>query len=158
MVDILQMISISLDKKELISFLRGSKGYLIEASQYAPTAELPDVGKILSRGIYKVYEEDKNIKNEYEQALFSMLKMTDYDVYIVCVYLASQMFKEKNKLSPFIISKQKILKELKVEIEKRKESIQLGVVYPSGYKNNKAWDELLRFKKIFKEEYDLVLF
>lgn len=94
-MDILQMTYEAIDNHEMINFLRGEKEYMVEMSQYAPVAELPDVGKILSRGIYKAYQDNAHIKNEFEQALYSMLEMSDYDVYIVCLYLASQFFKEK---------------------------------------------------------------
>lgn len=157
-MDILQMTYEAIEKQEMINFLRGDKEYMVEVSQYAPVAELPDVGKILSRGIYKVYKININIKNEFEQALYSMLEMSDYDIYMVCLYLASQLFKEKNKLSPFEINKQDLLFKLKGEIEKRKTSLQNGIVYPNGYQNKKVWDELNRFKDLFKEEYNLILF
>lgn len=157
-MDILQMTYEAIEKQEIIKFLRGEKEYMVETSQYAPVAELPDVGKILSRGIYKAYKTDANIKNEFEQALYLMLEKSDYDVYIVCLYLASQLFKEKNKLSPFEIDKENLLLRLKEEIEKRKTSLQNGVVYLNGYQNKKVWDELKRFKNVFKEEYNLILF
>lgn len=157
-MDILQMTYEAIEKQEMINFLRGEKQYMVEVSQYAPVAELPDVGKILSRGIYKAYKVNVYIKNEFEQALYSMLEMSDYDVYIVCLYLASQLFKEKNKLSPFEIDKQDFITKLKEEIEKRKTSLQNGIVYPNGYHNKKAWEELKRFKDVFKEEYNMILF
>lgn len=157
-MDILQMTYKAIEKHEMVKLLRGEKEYMVETSQYAPVAELPDVGKILSRGIYKAYKANAHIRIEFEQALYLMLDLTDYDVYIVCVYLASQFFKEKNKLSPFEIEKQNILNRLKEEIEKRKTSLQNGVVYPNGYHNKKVWDELMRFKNVFKEEYNLILF
>lgn len=147
-MDILQMTYEAIDNHEMINFLRGEKEYMVEMSQYAPVAELPDVGKILSRGIYKAYQDNAHIKNEFEQALYSMLEMSDYDVYIVCLYLASQFFKEKNKLAPFEIEKQLFLSKLKGEIEKRKTSLQNGIVYPNGFQNKKVWDEIKRLKCI----------
>lgn len=157
-MDILQMTYMSFEKKELISFLRGDKEYMVESSQYAPGAELTDVGKVLSRGIYKAYKEHNFIKKEYEQALLSMLHMTDFDVYIVCLYLISQLFKEKNDLSPFKMERKQILIKLKEEINKRELQIQIGILYPSGYQNKKAWEELERFNSVCKEEYELALF
>lgn len=157
-MDILQMTYEAIEKQEMVNFLRGEKQYMVEVSRYAPVAELPDVGKILSKGIYKAYKVNMNIKNEFEQALYLMLEMSDYDVYIVCLYLASQLFKEKNELSPFALDKQDFLFKIKGEIEKRKVSLQNGIVYPNGYKNENAWNELKRFKDVFKEEYNLILF
>ena len=157
-MDILRMTYEAIEKQEMVNFLRGEKEYMVEVSQYAPIAELPDVGKILSRGIYKAYKVNMYIKNEFEQALYSMLEMSDYDVYIVCLYLASQIFKEKNELSPFTIDKHGYLFKIKGEIEKRKASLQNGIVYPNGYENENAWNELKRLKDVFKEEYNLILF
>ncbi len=119
-MNVLRMTYEAIEKQEMVNFLRGEKEYIVKVSQYAPIAELPDVGKILSRGIYKAYKVDMYIKNEFEQALYSMLEMSDYDVYIVCLYLASQLFKEKNELSPFAIDKQDFLFKIKGEIEKQK--------------------------------------
>lgn len=158
MIDILKMTLIALERKELINLLRGDMGYMIEPSQYSSGAELTDVGKVLSRGIYKVYNEKSDIKIEYEHSLMMMLDMTDFDVYMVCLYIMSQLFKEKNNLSPFIVSKNNIIEKLGEEISKRKNNILNGIVYPSGYKNEKAWNEIKRFKFICKDEYNITLF
>lgn len=157
-MDILQMTYEAMNKHEMINFLRGEKEYMVEVSQYAPVAEVPDVGRILSRGIYKAYQDNVQIKSEFEQALHSMLEMSDYDVYIVCLYLASQLFKEKNELSPFKIDEQFLLSKLEAEIVKRKTTLQNGIVYPNGYQNKKVWDEITRLKNVFREEYNLILF
>lgn len=154
-MDILDMVYKSLDRDEFINFLRGDAEYLVENSQYAPGAELTDVGKILSRGVYKVYNEKKAIKNEFEEALISMLNMSDFDVYMVCLYIMSQLFKEKNGLSPFYIEKDEIISELNKELCKRKNKIQDGIVYPSGYKNKDAWNEIERFGSVCKDEYNV---
>ncbi len=157
-MDVLQITYISLEKKEFISFLRGDNEYKVESSQYAPGAELTDIGKVLSRGVYKAYQENKYVKEEYEQALISMLDLTEFDVYVVCSYITSQLFKEKNDLSPFKIERTQLLPKLKREIDKRKLQIQNGIMYPNGYKNKNAWEELERFNNVCREEYNLELF
>lgn len=157
-MDILEMTFIAFKKDEFIEFLRGDGEYMIETSQYSPCAELTDVSKVLSRGIYKAYNLQSEILIEYEKSLMLMLDKTDFDVYMVCLYLTSQLFKEKNELSPFIIDKSTILKRLGEEIEKRKPNIRNGIIYPSGYKNTKAWEELERFNMVCKEEYHVLLF
>lgn len=157
-MDIFKMTDIAMQNKQLINLLRGDDEYMIETSQYAPGAELTDVGKVLSRGIYKVYEQQMKIKKEYENSLMQMLDKTNFDVYLVCLYIVSQLFKEKNDLSPFILDKTYILDKLSNEISIRKKDIVGGIVYPSGYVNTKAWDELERFKIVCKEEYQIKLF
>lgn len=121
-------------------------------------AELTDISKVLSRGIYKAYNLQREILIEYEKSLMLMLDKTDFDVYLVCLYLTSQLFKEKNELSPFTMDKSTILKRLGEEIEKRKPNIRDGIIYPSGYKNTKVWEELERFNMVCKEEYHVLLF
>lgn len=86
----------------MIKFLCGEGEYMVETSQYAPEAELTDVGKVLSKGIYKLYRYNDNIEQKFEESLLKMLDMSDFDIYMVCLYLMSQMFKEKNGLSPFV--------------------------------------------------------
>lgn len=154
-MDILELVYKSLDRDEFISFLRGDHEYMVESSQYAPGAELTDVGKILARGVYKVYNEKKSIKEEYERALILMLDMSDFDVYMVCLYITSQLFKEKNELSLFYIEKEEIISKLKKELYKRKVQMQDGIVYPSGYKNEAAWSEIERFNSVCKVEYNV---
>ena len=47
---------------EILAFLRGEKEYRIETSQYMPGVEPTDVGKVLSKAIYKEYKENPKIK------------------------------------------------------------------------------------------------
>lgn len=148
----------AMQKKQLIQLLRGDGKYMVENSQYAPGAEITDVGKILSRGIYKVFKHNTGVKMEYEKSLLQMLDQTNFDVYLVCIYMVSQLFKEHNDLSPFMLDKQLILKKLHNEIILRKNDIINGIVYPSGYNNKNAWTELERFNSVCAEEYQINLF
>ena len=157
-MDILELTNQAMERRELMSLLRGDAEYMVEWSQYAPGAKVIDVGKVLSKGIYKVYKEDTRIKDEYEQNLVIMLDMSDFDVYLLCLYVVSQLYKEKNELSPFIMEKQEIIKKINKELIKRETNIMNGIVYPSRFKNKKAWDELLFFDVLCKEEYDIALF
>lgn len=157
-MDIIEMTITALKKNEFINLLRGDGEYKIETSQYSPDAELTDVGKILSRGIYKVFEQQREIKMEFENSLLRMLDESNFDFYMVCLYIMSQLFKEKNGLSPFELNKKDIIEKLCDEIIKRKKDIMNGIIYPSGYKNTKAWEDLERFNRVCKEEYQIELF
>lgn len=157
-MDLVEMTCSALEKNEFVKFLRGDKEYMVEPSQYAPGSGTTDVGEVLSRGIYKVYHQNPKIKQEYETALSAMLKMTNFDVYMVCLYLVDQFFDEENDLSPFLMEKDNILLELKKEINRRKLDFQKGIKYPNGYINNYAWVELERFNTVCKEEYNIKLF
>ncbi|MCM1236864.1 MAG: hypothetical protein NC489_42855 [Ruminococcus flavefaciens] len=44
-------------------------------------AGLTDVGKVLSKEIYKIYAYDNNIKQKFEESLLQMLDMSDFDIY-----------------------------------------------------------------------------
>lgn len=143
---------------DLYRFLRGDGDYMVETSQFAPAPEITDVSKVLSKGIYKVYAEDKGILDELENNLRKMVKGSDYDLYIACTYIMSQLFKEKEGLSPFQINLSKIICELPAEIDKRKENIQIGIEYPSGYINTDAMRELERFNRVCLQEYGFRLF
>lgn len=154
-MDIENMLLNAINNNKMINFLRGEGEYMVEASQYAPEAGLTDVGKILSKGIYKIYVYNDNIKQKFEESLLQMLDMSDFDIYMVCLYLMSQLFKEKNGLSPFVLSKDLILKELSSRIDERKKYIQEGITYPEGYVNANAMAEIQRFRMISKEEYNI---
>lgn len=140
----------------MIKFLCGEGDYMVETSQYAPEAELTDVGKVLSKGIYKLYRYNDNIEQKFEESLLKMLDMSDFDIYMVCLYLMSQMFKEKNGLSPFVLKKDVIIKNLSLRINERKNYIEKGITYPSGYINTRAMVEIQRFRMVSKEEYGII--
>ena len=82
--------------------------------------------------------------------------MSDFDIYMVCIYLMSQLFKEKNGLSPFKLSKNTILTNLRLKISEREIYIREGIKYPTGYVNNHAMEEIQRFRIVAKEEYDII--
>lgn len=155
-MDIENMLLNAITSNELIRFLRGEVKYMVEASQYTPEAGLTDVGKVLSKGIYKVYAYNENIKEKFERSLLQMLEMSDFDIYMVCHYLMSQLFKEKNGLSPFVMSKDLILEKLTLKIKERELNFQKGIVYPNGYVNTNAITEIQRFRMISQEEYNVL--
>lgn len=157
-MDILKMTFEAFNRGEFIQFLCGEGKYMVEASQYLPIAEVTDVSKVLTCGIYKAYEKHREIKTIYENSLRLMLDGTDFMVYMVCLYIMSQLFKEKNDLTPFIMDKEILLNRFNEEIIKRKISIMDGIAYPSGYKNARAWEELERFNMVCKNEYHVFLF
>jgi hypothetical protein len=33
-----------------------------------------------------------------------------------------------------------------------------GIIYPSGFVNNKVWNDIERFNRVFQEEYNLKMF
>ena len=148
----------AIEKNELKLLLRGDEPYKIDNSQYSPCAEITDVGKVLSRLIYKAYKTQPDIKEDVEAALLEMLHQTNFDVYIVILYVTSQLFKEKNELSPFKLNVITILPNIKLEVEKRKEEFKQGLIYPSGFTNNSVWNDLERFNRVTQEEYNIRLF
>ena len=148
----------AIDKNELNLFLKGDKEYKIETSQYVPSTEPTDVSKVLSKAVYRAYEMDRSIKEKMEESLFFLLEQTDYDVYIVILYIMSQLFKEKNGLSPFTMNMSYILPKLGEEIIKRRESIKNGIEFPNGFIEEFAWEEIERFRCICKQEYEIQLF
>lgn len=152
------MLFKAIEKNELKLLLRGDEPYKIDNSQYAPGAEITDVGKVLSRIIYKAYKMQPDIKEKVEVVLLEMLNQTNFDVYIVILYVASQLFKEKNEISPFKLNITTILPNIKLEVEKRKEEFKQGIIYPSGFANNNAWNDIVRFNRVFQEEYNIKLF
>lgn len=147
-----------MEKNELNLLLRGDGVYRVETSQYAPGAEPTDVGKVLSKGIYKLYKINPKIKDKMENELLNMLEQTNYDVYIVILYIMSQLFKEKNGISPFKMNMSLILPKIKNEINRRRETLKKGIEYPNGFYKKRAWEEIERFKYVCKIQYEIDLF
>lgn len=152
------MLFEAIRKKELAMLLKGEGKYKLETSQYAPGTEPTDIGKVLSKVIYKAYEIDSSIKEKIEETLLVMLGQTDYDVYIVILYIMSELFKEKNEISPFKMNMECILPTLRNEISRRMDDIREGITYPNGFIKKYAWDEIQRFGRVCQEEYGLELF
>lgn len=156
-MDIDRMLLKAISQGKTIEFLRGEGEYMIETSQYGPDACVTDVSKVLSRGIYKAYDNDPSIKEIFEDCLIEMLNGSDFDIYMVCLYLLSQLFKEKNGIAPFVLSQNLIVKKLKDRLKEREGYISEGIKYPSGCTNTKAKAEIERFRDVFKEEYNVVI-
>ena len=156
-MDIIEKMTEARMNGELKMFLCGEGKYQIESSQYTPGVEPTDVGKVLSRAIYKLYNNDPQIKEEYEKVLLSMIMGSAFDVYMVILYVMSQMFKEKNELSPFRLDMHIIFPKLQKVIVEKKEELKKGIVYPNGFFNKFAWMDIERFDRVCKEEYGLQL-
>ena len=158
-MEIKQMLEEALRKGEFIEFLRGDNGYMVEQSEFSPGAGVTDVSDIISSGIYEEYRENKDIKSIFEQGLLKMLDMTDFDVYMVCLYLLFQFFKEAHELAIFELEKEQILEKFKREIRKRKVRIQMyGIKGPDNYFNKNAWEMIEGDKFVFKRDYNIELF
>lgn len=152
------MLFNAIENKELILLLKGEGKYKLETSQYSPGTEPTDISKVLSKLVYKAYKIDSSVKEKIEEVLLFMLGQTDFDVYMVILYIMSQLFKEKNGLSPFKMNLSHILNRLNKEIPKRKDDFKKGILYPDGFLKKRAWDEIVRFNSICKKEYGVQLF
>lgn len=152
-----EMLSKTTNHKEMINLLEGYDLTAFQPSQYEAGAPI-DTGTVLSKVVYPAYKMNPRVKEEMEQVLYETLSRTDYDVYIVTLYVMSELFKEKNNLAPFKMDMTKILPGLREELNRRENSLRKGVRYPNGLKKTSAWDELTRFKRVCKIEYDITLF
>jgi methylphosphotriester-DNA--protein-cysteine methyltransferase len=116
-----------------------------------------DAGMVLSKVVYPAYILNPDVKEEIEEVLYDMLSQTDYDVYIVALYVMSELFKEKYEITPFQMDTEKILKRLRKELQERKTSFQSGLKLPNGYIKKSVWEELVRFDQVAQEEYGISL-
>lgn len=132
-MDYVELLFQAIKDNELILFLRGDKFYKIEPSQYAPGTQPTDVGRVLSDAIYKGYKIKPDIKEKFEDALLIMLNRTTFDLYVVILYVVSQLFKEKNNLSPFKLEVEEILPKIREEIRNRRTEMEMGIKYSDGY-------------------------
>ena len=155
-MDIEKNLLAAIEKNEIVQFLRGDGEYMIEPYECSPAAELTDVGRVLSKGVYKVYTYKKEIRKMFEESLLIMLDNSDFDIYMVCLYILDQLFNEKYGSSPFILSKDLIITKLTRSIDKRQNTIKGGIKYPNGYMNTFAMTEIERFRKVCKEEYMII--
>ncbi|MGT2950290.1 hypothetical protein BU202_01920 [Streptococcus cuniculi] len=147
----------SIENDSLLECLLGGENYCIESSPYSPEAGQIDTGKVISKGIYQLYLENKNIKKLFEQSLCKMATSSDYGLYMSLKYFASQLFKEKGRLSPFEIDKSHLTEVIKrtlaiKETTIRSDGIGVGIV---GHID--AWPEIERIRRVIKSEYGIQL-
>lgn len=147
----------AIEEGKILLFLEGIAPYKIESSQYAPSNEPTDIGKILSKAVYKAYLEEKSIKEIFETALLSMINGSVQDIYMVVLYISSQLFKEKNKLSPFKLDIERIVPKLQFTLEENKEKLSGEVELWDGSKIKNLWIRIVRLDKVCVEEYGIKL-
>lgn len=144
----------ALNKNEFEKFLKGLYPYNIENSQYSLSNEPTDISKVLSKAIYKEYIENHYIKTIFEDTVMDMLEGREaFDIYVTVLYIMSELFKEKNSLSPFKLDIKKLLLKLNEITPKMKNMLKNGVSNGEGYTNLNVWNDLQRYNKICKEEY-----
>ena len=102
-----------------------------------------------------MYVYNKQVESIFKENLLEMLDISDFDIYMVINYLASQFFKEKNGLSPFVLAKEEIIEKLSIKLKERESYIKEGVLYPNGYFNTNAMQEINRLRIVLKEEYGI---
>ena len=151
-----EILSEETDLHKIEKMLEGYDLREFQSSQYVGQAPI-DTSMVLSKVIYPAYILNPQVKEKVEQALYEMLFGTDFDVYIVTLYVISELFKEKNNITPFKMELGKILNQLKIELSRRKTDIQSGVSYPNGYIKLSAWDELMRLNHVCQEEYQIAI-
>lgn len=157
-MDYREKLQDALDKNEIDLFLKGVYPYNIESSQYSPSTEPTDISKVLSKAIYKEYTENHHIKDIFENTLIHMIEGNAFDIYVTILYIMSELFKEKNNLSPFKLDVKKLILKLNDIIPDIEKIFENGVSNDEGYTNINVWKDLLRYNQICKDEYDISLF
>lgn len=150
-----------LSDDRLIRILRGDER--LEGMKDIPrkVGETPPIEFVLRDLIYDLYEGgDKVIKEQFERCLYSMLDMTDYDVYVACIYLSIQFTDEKpiRNRAPFKLSSEGLLKKTQLELPKREQTIKAGVMFPSGSVHTGVWEEIIKIRDWLIKDCNIVLF
>lgn len=157
-MDYREKLQDALVKNEMNQFLKGIYPYNIESSQYSPSTEPTDISKVLSKAVYKEYLENHHIKVIFENTLMDMIEGNTFDIYVTILYIMSELFKEKNNLSPFKLDVKKIISKLNYIIPDIEKAFKNGVSNDEGYTNINVWNDLLRYNQICKDEYGISLF
>lgn len=150
-----------LSDDRLIRILRGDER--LEGMKDIPrkVGETPLIEFVLRDLIYDLYEGgDKVIKEQFERCLYSMLDMSDYDVYVACIYLSIQFTDEKpiRNRAPYKLSLEGLLKKTQLELPKREQSIKAGVMFPSGSVHTGVWVEIIKIRDRLIKDCNIVLF
>ena len=148
----------ALEKGELYEYMRGDDGYRIPLPSFVPSVAIHEVRVVLECGIYEIYQSDPVIKELYENTLSRMLEETDYDVYMVILYILSQLYHERHNTAPFQIDIMKLVKRLQQIIPERKENIKEGVYFPDGMIHQYVWGEIERLNVVCQKDDSIKLF
>lgn len=151
-----EYLSKETNHKKIEQLLKGNDAIEFQDSQYV-TGEPVDPGIVLSKVVYPACVLNPHVKEEVEQVLYEMLSGTDYDVYVVTLYVMSELFKEKHGIAPFKMELGSILSQLRKELHARKESMQSGIQIPKYGTKYSAWEQLLRYDEVCQREYGITL-
>lgn len=152
-----EKLNLSIKNNEINKFLCGEYPYEVEKSQFSPSVEPTDIGAILSKGIYVKYQEDDSIKNIFEQSLMGLLDGTALDVYVVVLYIMSQLFKENHRTSPFEFDFDNILIKTKEKLYLLKNELKGECEFPNGDVVSDLWSNIERFNKVCQSKYNVSL-
>jgi hypothetical protein len=138
----------AISENDLINYLCGYGDYYISYSQFIPCYMHTDITAVLRDGIYKAYETTKTVKDEFEKALYGLLKMGAFQTYVAASYVNLQLYYEKKGLNPFTIDRDNIKQALREAINRDKKEIMKGVTDFHGYTYPEAWNDIERWEYI----------
>ena len=138
--------------KQMYEYLTGKNGYAF-SSFFQQINVCTDWTRIIP-AIYKLYEKEENVKEDYEKAILQLLNGTAEDLWCGINIIYFQRDKEKEKKSPFKIS-QTIIKGLRKYILSKKEELQN--IYPYGKNGYNAYEDVLRLNHNFVQSWDETL-
>ena len=136
----------SIRNNELIKAMKGEEKY------FFPNREFPqqhDYSAILYSGIYKVYEQDKTVKEQFETTLLLLINGTIEELLTAFDYIWRHKGCEHRGSAPFVLDKQIIdvlgikIQNKKLQLKSYKESYEWGGELPEG-----AWEYIHNFMKM----------
>lgn len=145
------------DKKNLVDLLIGKESYYIPSSEFTPGYQVTNYGAVLTHGVYKVYVENRDIKADYQAALLTMANANEFQFYVAVAYIRTQLFKECRGLSPFSIEPT-LVRLVGRRLKTYRVKLAYGITDTRGYHYANAWDDLLRWNRVTKENYSISLF
>lgn len=149
-----EKLSVALEKNELIPFLKGEYPYTETFHQFTSVSLPTDIEKILSQGIYDLYEErpDLNLKKELEEALLEMISKTSMDLYLAVNIFFNQVISESYGTAPFEIDKDKLIPAIKKSLDSNKEVLMNCFEWEGKGKSLGMWEEVLRINNIINQK------
>lgn len=145
------------DQKKLVDLLIGKESYYIPSSEFMPGYQVTNYGAVLTHGVYKIYIENRNIRTDYQAALLTMANANEFQFYAAVAYIRTQIFKDCRGLSPFSIEPT-LVRLVGRRIETYREKLAYGITDTHGYHYVNALDDLLRWNRVTKENYNISLF
>lgn len=149
-----KLLAEAINKNELINFFRGTQKYELSKSEFVPSTIPTDTSEVLM-ACFQFYKKNTYIKELLEETLLKLIIGKDYDLYIATMYIFDYYLMKDRDFVTFHIELERILQQLRIELIKNREELELGIEHPDGTYYESAWSDIVRWSNVLKNRFQI---